>query len=62
MTVSNVITALCMTMLVTSCARDGIADPTGEPPKVVRKITDYTFRKVPGSSITLQFRSSIRRS
>jgi hypothetical protein len=57
MTVSNVIAALCIVMLAASCAKDGIADPTGEPPKVIRKITDYTFRRVPGSSMTLQFRT-----
>lgn len=44
-------------MLVGSCAKNGIADPTGETPTVVRKVADYTFRKVIGTQMTLQFRT-----
>ncbi|MBU3741119.1 MAG: hypothetical protein FGM24_02420 [Candidatus Kapabacteria bacterium] len=48
---------ILMALLTGSCAKNSIADPTGDTPTVVRKVTDYTFRKVVGSQMTLQFRT-----
>jgi hypothetical protein len=39
------------------CAGDATPNPTGVTPTTVRRVTDYTFRRVIGSSVTLQFRT-----
>lgn len=39
------------------CAGESIPDPTGVTPTTVRRVTDFTFRRVVGSAVTLQFRT-----